>query len=351
MIKKEIKNKYNLTEIKFKFLNLTFYKVCITDKIKRKYIFGVKFFLKYNLHDLGEIQYIKQNYKELLHPVEAEKFKNLIKNLDEKSIEAVSRGLNRAMICLTQKDVTTDLLFTQKELEQFELLEKTKILETIGLKDGIKFYHGWFLPNGAFEADVFDCECNFGEIKNKEKIKNKDILDVGAYIGDSACIFSKYTGKNVYAFEPCETNFKKLEKTIQLNNLKNVKGVKKGLGSQEKKEKIYFYEGSSSMAKISNAPSEEIEVTTLDNFVKENNLEVGLIKIDTEGFEQEVLKGAINTIKTQKPALIISIYHNFHDFFEIKPWIENLNLGYKFKIIAPTAKKAIVETNLIAEIN
>ncbi len=45
------------------------------------------------------------------------------------------------------------------------------------------------------------------------------------------------------------------------------------------------------------------------------------------------LSGAVETIKSQKPMLFISIYHSVEDFFEIKPWIENLDLGYKFEII------------------
>lgn len=32
----------------------------------------------------------------------------------------------------------------------------------------------------------------------------------------------------------------------------------------------------------------------------------------------------------QKPILIISIYHNYSDFFKIKPLIESWNLGYRF---------------------
>ena len=63
------------------------------------------------------------------------------------------------------------------------------------------------------------------------------------------------------------------------------------------------------------------------------------------------MKGALETIKEQKPVLIISIYHNYSDFFEIKPMIEDLNLGYKFKIIEPKApESAIVSTLLLAEV-
>ncbi len=95
--------------------------------------------------------------------------------------------------------------------------------------------------------------------------------------------------------------------------------------------------------------SEEIEITTLDKFVKENNLNVGLIKVDIEGAEQDFLKGALNTIKTQKPTLLLSIYHSMDDYLSIKPFIESLNLGYRFRVYHPDDGKVMFETLLICE--
>ena len=47
---------------------------------------------------------------------------------------------------------------------------------------------------------------------------------------------------------------------------------------------------------------------------------------------------------------MISIYHNYDDFFNIKPLIESWNLGYKFKIIKPKIDCLILETVLLAEV-
>lgn len=71
-------------------------------------------------------------------------------------------------------------------------------------------------------------------------------------------------------------------------------------------------------------------MVTLDSYVEEKNISIGLIKVDIEGFEQEFLKGALKTLNMQKPILCISIYHSDDDFFNIKPFIESLDLGYKF---------------------
>lgn len=91
---------------------------------------------------------------------------------------------------------------------------------------------------------------------------------------------------------------------------------------------------------------ESIEITTLDDFVAEKNVEIGFIKVDTEGFEQPFLVGAKQTICTQKPALLISIYHSGDDYFNIKPLIESWNLGYQMRIYKGTDFSLSVETAL-----
>ena len=88
----------------------------------------------------------------------------------------------------------------------------------------------------------------------------------------------------------------------------------------------------------------------MDAYLLKNNLDVGLIKVDIEGLERMFLRGAKETICSQKPALIISIYHNPEDFFLIKPEIESWKLGYKFRIHRPITASVILETVLIAEV-
>jgi len=90
---------------------------------------------------------------------------------------------------------------------------------------------------------------------------------------------------------------------------------------------------------------------TLDSFVDKFGLEVGLIKVDIEGYEREFLKGAEKTIREQRPTLIISIYHHAADFFDIKPIIESWNLGYRFKVYKPVDFSISREVLLIAEID
>jgi FkbM family methyltransferase len=144
-------------------------------------------------------------------------------------------------------------------------------------------------------------------------------------------------------------------KTIEMNGLKNVVPVNVALGDKSEHRDISIC-GSGSSLVMRNPKNQScdakkvVKIITLDDFVAENNLEVGMIKADIEGFEQHMLRGAEKTIISQKPVLRICIYHNVSDFLDIKPMIEAWDLGYKFRIIKPVDGSVCGETALIAEV-
>ena len=172
---------------------------------------------------------------------------------------------------------------------------------------------------------------------DQEYIKNKDIIDAGAFTGDTSIPLSKRTTKNVYAFEPFNDSFEILKKNIADNNIENIIPVNKSLGNINGERSLFLsgdnVQGITNDADLRSYDNEiKVEETTIDTFVEENNLEVGFITIDVEGAEMDLLEGAVNTIKTQKPLLYISMYHKVSDYFDIIPWVANLDLGYEFNI-------------------
>lgn len=174
--------------------------------------------------------------------------------------------------------------------------------------------------------------------KDLEYIKNKDIIDAGAFTGDTSLPLSKVTNKNIYAFEPFEDSFKLLKKNIESNNIENIIPVNKSLGNINGERTLFLsgknIQGITSDAEIREYDTEiKVQETTIDQFVEENNLNVGYITVDVEGAEMDLLKGAVNTIKTQKPILFISIYHKVSDYFDIIPWVANLDVGYEFNVL------------------
>lgn len=167
----------------------------------------------------------------------------------------------------------------------------------------------------------------------EEKVKWKDIIDCGAYIWDSALMFSTELDCNkIYWLEPDNKNYKTFNEVVKKNNLSN-KICCLNIWTYLKKWRISFSEGDWIASQIRKGWNTTIEVDSIDNIVKENNINPGLIKRDIEWAEYDSLMGGEKTIKKYKPTLIISIYHNPRDFFEIKPLLESWNLWYKFKIV------------------
>ena len=266
-----------------------------------------------------------------------DKIKETTKNMDFQSRRDFKWYFLRAMASVM---IRWDSLYFQQELNNQEKFTKFKIENSN--PNGIAGYKF----SGNYNLHPF-IDLNLND-SDREYIKNKDIIDAGAFTGDTSLPLSKITNRNVYAFEPFEGSFKLLEKNIQDNDIKNIVPIKKSLGNINGERTLFLsgnnVQGITSDSNIREYDSElKVEETTIDRFVEENNLNVGFITVDVEGAEMDLLKGAINTIKTQKPILNISIYHKISDYFEIIPWIDNLNLGYEFKIVKEEPWSFIVD--------
>jgi FkbM family methyltransferase len=147
-------------------------------------------------------------------------------------------------------------------------------------------------------------------------LKSSDTLvDIGANIGYTTLLFSKACSKGkILSIEPSKELFNTVESHLQLNGIKNVTCLNIGLGDQEKTAMLYkVSENNSGMNRVfenteTSYNSESVKIKTLDAVLSEQKIEkVNAIKIDVEGYEFKILKGALNTIKTNKPILFIEI--------------------------------------------
>ncbi|MGY8813158.1 MAG: FkbM family methyltransferase [Gammaproteobacteria bacterium] len=140
--------------------------------------------------------------------------------------------------------------------------------------------------------------------------KNKDAVDAGANTG-LYTYFLSHLVKNVYAFEPHTNLASFLDKAT--NNKVTV--INKALSNTQ--SLLPFYIPVTGTRKHLNIASldkkiknnyqcltENIQTITLDELGYNN---IGFIKIDVEGHELCVLEGAVNTIKDQKPTILIEI--------------------------------------------
>lgn len=194
-----------------------------------------------------------------------------------------------------------------------------------------------------------------------QQVNGKAIIDGGAYIGDTIHLFRRlFSQSQIYSFEPVKKTFETLSKIYQQDAaVGTVTPINKGLGSKSGTLSINRYPQSNdalaSMVVDYKKEHELVEVTTIDEEVKARNLEVGLIKLNVEGFETEAIKGALQTIREQKPLLVISVGMLPQEFYELKPFIESLNLGYKFALrrsgfgISPLTNFALIAYQPVAK--
>ena len=187
-----------------------------------------------------------------------------------------------------------------------------------------------------YEADNF----NFINAQVKEGMT---ILDIGSHIGLMAVVFGKKVGNTgkVYAFEPTPSTSRILQETVRINHGNNISVEPYALADQKGKLSFYIsnHLADNSNSLVNNHRTDrqeskvEVDVNTVDDFVKERNIaKVDFIKVDVEGAEFKLLKGAQQTIRRDQPLIILAIHpdsiKNFGDS-TAEIWDLLKNLGYR----------------------
>lgn len=135
---------------------------------------------------------------------------------------------------------------------------------------------------------------------------NDIIFDIGANVGIYSLIFSKFC-KKVYAFEPVPRNIYFLQRILNLNDIKNVNIIKKAVS--DKNGMVPFRKGKSyATGSINEEGHTIVPSITLDSFCQSQKIEPNFLKIDVEGAELFVLKGAKKTLSEYKPIILMEIH-------------------------------------------
>src|ERR671918_403820 len=149
------------------------------------------------------------------------------------------------------------------------------------------------------------------------------VVDIGAHMGRYTIIASKRVGTNgkVVAIEAHPGNFEMLNRNIKLNQLANVIPLNYAVYSKETKIKLYLPEEESGYTIYNTIMSNragtedkfvDVNAQTVDYLLELNQIKeelINWIKIDVEGAEFEVLKGATNVLSKSKDiALLIEIH-------------------------------------------
>ncbi len=160
------------------------------------------------------------------------------------------------------------------------------------------------------------------------------VLDIGGLDGETSIFFSKKMNGNghIYCFEPYGIFYDSILERIRAKDTHGIiTPIKVGAWSETTQLRFQSFLNSPGSSRVDPSGDEIINVTTIDSFVKENNIsQVDLLKADIEGAEMDMLYGATETIKTLRPKLQISIYHGTRDLWRLQEYIDSLRCGYAF---------------------
>ena len=198
-----------------------------------------------------------------------------------------------------------------------------KIINALTLGKGLNAHVSGFrvkLPTRYFRYFPIRYEMNVLNFFNNYVKEGMVVIDAGAHIGLHSAILAQKTGPTgkVIAFEPTPDTFELLKKTIAINGIQGtVIPMQQALAAEKGKATFYV---STVPATNSNSLSDnkranvnekaiEVDITTIDDLVSEQSLSrVDLIKIDVEGAEYSLLKGATATLTKFHPRISLDVH-------------------------------------------
>ena len=254
-----------------------------------------------------------------------------------------------------------------------ETLEKNQLSAIVSQLGKIDFaQHKRILPLPNDQVFVIDIRDNivitdgFGhepEMLNKmlEFTREGEVyVEVGANYGDFALQMSKYLGSNakVYTFEPGKDVFESFLMSIFLNSATNIKA--EHLAILDRKTEVSFFEtiggslGSNIVANESIGTT-KVKATSLDRYFQNKESRIDILRVDAEGSECKVLKGASNIIDSSPDIRIFiewqyPLLRKYESLETITECLSNLvNKGFIFLDILQFNNKCDYTTYKLSE--
>ena len=243
----------------------------------------------------------------------------------------VSRAVKTALLLLCPASLRQRLLQTRPNLRkaappgmQFQF---SSYLDDISVHIDTTYKVERIMWTGEYEPPLI----RFLQTHNTE---GWTCFDVGANVGAVALALAKYvcpSGK-VYAFEPGPPNQQRLRNNFTLNPKLLARMELLECGVSDQPGELWWAEerGNPGNALLSDIGTHKIQVTTLDAFLGNRQLKhVDFVKIDVEGMELQVMRGATQVLRSFHPAV----------YFETLPRYVNSAKGATFADI----RKLLVE--------
>ena len=163
--------------------------------------------------------------------------------------------------------------------------------------------------------------------------KNEYFVDIGGYSGETSIDFIRWCDGKYRAidiFEPNPVMIEKCREKIERDHLTKVTLHPLAICDSNTIAPFFINKDFFYTARLDENGNHFVQTDTLDNVIQDKK--ITFIKIDVEGAESRVIKGAKNTIRNNKPRMAISVYHKIDDFYVVAEELLNICPSYKFKL-------------------
>ncbi|MBO5308189.1 MAG: FkbM family methyltransferase [Lentisphaeria bacterium] len=165
-----------------------------------------------------------------------------------------------------------------------------------------------------------------------EYIADSDFLDLGAWVGDSACILSEYRPHKILSFEPSPEACQIYTANMKKSGIANTVLIPAGVSD---KQGVLYFENNTTVFNLDKNRNGCADIVRIDDYLEQHeHARIGLIKADLEGEALKMLQGAVAVIKKDRPVLLLAIYHNADEFLGIYPFLKKEVPNYCYKVRA-----------------
>lgn len=198
---------------------------------------------------------------------------------------------------------------------------------------------GYFVQKKEYMSYGIEHALDVKRLSNNSLHDIKVIFDVGANIGKTAQCYAEYfPSAEIYSFEPIKGTFAELQINTKKNP--NIRSYQFAFGSAIGSTEVELQKSPlwNSLRNTNPYPigvTETVQVKTIDSFLQKESIpNIDLLKIDTEGYEIEVLKGAQNFLNATRNCYIyvettFSKNDREHAFF-LEIFNQIYDLGFRF---------------------
>ncbi|HVI44786.1 MAG TPA: FkbM family methyltransferase [Chitinophaga sp.] len=175
---------------------------------------------------------------------------------------------------------------------------------------------------------------HYYEAPGTEILPDDVVVDCGCAEGLFA-FRHQYTAAHIYALEPLPVFIDSLQQLFHANSRITILPVAAG----DTCGKAYMQLPSSETslnASVSqdkgNDGSIEVDIATLDSLFADKNIRINYIKADIEGFEEYLIRGALETIRMSRPKIAITTYHEGQDYKKLISLVKSVVPEYQYRI-------------------